>query len=69
MCRSMIAEDLRRNILGVVPVLLVPFLQHGDRPAGDLDVQLDVLGQAGIGEVGRADQAGRADDFSRAWVM
>ena len=40
------AQDLGRDVLGVVPVLLVPLLQDADRPAADLDVQLDVLGQA-----------------------
>jgi hypothetical protein len=57
------AEDFRCDVLGGVPVILVPLLQDGDGPAGDLDIQLDVLGEAGEGEVGGADQAGGADDF------
>ncbi len=57
------AEDFRGDILGGVPVLLVPLLQDGDGTAGDLDVQLDVLGQAGQREVGGADQTRGADDL------
>ncbi len=56
-------EDLGRDVFGSLPVLLVPLLEHGDLGAGDLDVQLDVLGQARIGEVRRADQSGGTDDF------
>ena len=45
-------KHVGRHILGVVPMLFVPLLQNRDRLAGNLDVQLNVLGQAGAGEVG-----------------
>ena len=41
------AKDFSRNVFGIVPVLLVPFLENGDRRAGDFYVELDVFGQAG----------------------
>ena len=45
-------EDLGRDVLRLVPVLLVPLLQLRDLAAAlHLDVQLDVLRQAGTGEV------------------
>ena len=56
-------QNLRRDVLGGVPMFFVPLLQDGDRRAGDLHVQLDVLGDAGVREVGRTDQPERADDF------
>ncbi len=45
------AQNLRGDILGLIPVFLVPFLEDGYGRAGDFDVQLDVFGQAGMGEV------------------
>ncbi len=56
-------EDFRRHVLGVVPVFLVPLLEHADRRPGDLHVQFDVLGDARQGEVRRADQGEGADHF------
>src|SRR5688572_23962070 len=44
-------------------MLLVPLLEDGHRAAGDLDIQLNVFSNAGPGEVRRADQRRRADDF------
>ncbi len=45
------AEDVRRHVLPCFPMLLVPLLKYRNRGAGDLDVQLNVLGQAGVSEV------------------
>ena len=56
-------EDFRRYVLGVVPVLLVPLLEHADRRSGNLHVQLDVLRDARQREVRRADQGEGADHF------
>ena len=56
-------EDFRRHVLGVVPVLLVPLLEHAHRRAGDLHVQFDVLRDARQREVRGADQGEGADDF------
>ena len=46
----MALDDLQHvggDVIGVVPVLLVPLLELRDlRAALDLDVELDVLGQA-----------------------
>jgi hypothetical protein len=50
-------------VLGVVPMLFVPLLEHADRCSGDLHVQFDVLRDARQREVRRADQAKGADHF------
>jgi hypothetical protein len=50
------SENLRCHVLGDVPVLLVPFLQHTDRAAGNLDIQFNVLGQSWVGEIRGADE-------------
>src|ERR1039458_5414516 len=49
--RSDDLEDFRRYVFGVVPMLLVPFLEHAHRRPGDLDVQLDVFRDARQREV------------------
>ena len=56
-------EDFRRHVLGVVPMLFVPLLEHADRRSGNLHVQFDVLRDARQGEVRRADQGKGADHF------
>lgn len=56
-------QDLRRHVLRQVPVLLVPLLENGHGAARDLDVEFDILGQAGEGEVGGTHQRRGADDF------
>ena len=45
------AEDIRRYIFGFRPVFVVPLLENVDGAAGNLDVEFDVLRQAGIREV------------------
>src|SRR5436190_779453 len=57
------AEDIRGDVLGFLPVLLVPLLENADRRTCDLDVELNALSEAGEGEVGRADKSCRAGDF------
>ena len=44
-------ENLRRYIFGVIPVFLVPLLQNRNRPAVDLHVEFDILGESRISEV------------------
>ena len=39
-------QDVRGDIFGLLPVLLIPFLKDGHRAAGDLDVQFDIVGEA-----------------------
>ena len=36
-------ENFRRNVLCLLPVLVVPFLQDSDRRAGDLNVKFNIL--------------------------
>src|ERR1017187_8826700 len=56
-------ENIRSDVLGFLPVLFIPFLQLAHVACGlDLDVQLDVLREAGEGEVARSDQGNRAYD-------
>ena len=45
-------QHIRGHVFGVVPVLVEPLLQDRNLAAGDLDIQLDVLSQAGVREVG-----------------
>ena len=56
-------ENFRRHLLGVIPVLLVPLLEHTHRRPGDLHIQFNIFGDARQGEVRRADQGERADHF------
>ena len=57
-------DDGVGHVARLVPVRLEPLLKLGDLArALDLDVELDVLGEAGAREVARADQRLRADDF------
>ena len=56
-------QDFWSDVLGVAPVSFVPLLEGGDWAAGNLNVEFDVLGQAGEREVGGADQGGRADNL------
>ena len=55
-------QDIRCHLFGIVPVVLVPLLQYGHGCAGNLNIELDVLGQARYGEVGGPHQGKRADD-------
>ena len=56
------SEQIRRDVFRFVPVTLVPFLKQANIRAAYLDVKFNVVGKAGIGEVGRTHQAERADD-------
>ena len=56
------AENVGRDVLGVLPMALIPFLQEADLGAADLHVQLHVFAQAGECEIRRADETERADD-------
>ena len=42
------AKDVGGRVSGIVPVCFVPFLEDADGAAGDLDVEFDVLGEAGV---------------------
>ena len=50
------AQDLRGNVLGVVPMLVEPLLQNRYGPAGDLDIQFNVLREAWKREIRGTDQ-------------
>ena len=56
-------EDFRRHVLGGVPMLLVPLLEHAHRCSGDLYVQFDVFCDARQREVRGADQGEGANNF------
>ena len=45
------AENVGRNVLGSVPMPFVPRLQQADLGTTNLNVQLDVSVEAGMGEV------------------
>jgi hypothetical protein len=53
--------DLRVDVFRLFPVTLEPLLQDLDFTA-DLDVQLDVAGEAGLGEIARSYRGGRANN-------
>jgi len=63
------AQDRVRDIFSVIPVFLIPLLQHAYRLPCHLYIKLDILCNAGMRKVRRADQRGGADDSNRAWVM
>src|ERR1039458_940248 len=44
-------------------MLLVPLLQHRNGLASNLYIQLDIFGQAWVGEIRRPDESRRADNF------
>jgi hypothetical protein len=54
--------DTPSNVFGFVPVALVPFLQRLNL-ASQLDVELDVIVETGIGKVTRPNQGYRTDDI------
>ncbi len=56
-------ENFRADVLGIVPMFLVPLLEDVHRGAGDLDVQLNVFRNARQRQIRRADQGERADHF------
>ena len=45
------AKDIRCDVLGLIPMFLVPVAQRVDLSAGELDVQLDVLDEPRMREV------------------
>jgi len=56
-------DHVRHDLLRLLPVLLVPFLQPRHIPRRpDLNVQLHILGQTRHGEVARPHQRHRSDD-------
>ena len=55
-------QDFRGHILCFVPVHFIPVLKCIDLRAGYLNVQLDVVTNTGVSEIGRAHEGGRADD-------
>lgn len=57
-------EHVGRDVLGLGPVLFIPLLQLAHVAGGaDLDVQFDVLREAGDGENAGADEGDGADDL------
>ena len=70
MCRSIVSTTVVGDVLGLLPVRLEPLLKLRDLArALDLDVQLDVLGQAGRVKLLEPTRAWDPTTSSLAWVM
>ena len=65
----MILEDLRRDILGLVPVLLVPLLEHGDRRPAICTLSSMFSVSPGNVKFEEPTSANEPTTSSRAWVM
>ena len=46
------SEQIRCDILRFIPVTFIPFLKQADIRAAYLDIEFDVVGEAGVGKVG-----------------
>jgi len=60
------AQHIRGHILRLIPVTLIPRLKNSHFRAADLDIQLDILDEAGCREIRRADQCEGANDRGAA---